>query len=478
MNLKNILKSIKVKGIKGDVDINIEHLSQKVDDIKNGCLFFCIKGQKVDAHDLVSLVKQKGAVAVIVERYVEENITQILVSNVRKVIVRICNKFFNNVLKKIKFIGVTGTNGKTTISKLIYEILKLAGKNSAVIGTNGVEFCKKKIQSKLTTPDSVDLFYLLYEMVKCGVEYVVMEVSAHALYFEKLRGIKFEVGIFSNLTQDHLDFFKNMHQYALTKLKFLNKFYCKNVLVNLDDKYGKLFSKLSNSKIYTYGLNEPSDCFAIDIKLNLGSTEFVANIFDNVFDIKTKMLCLFNVYNILAAASCCKILGIENEHIYNGICSLEKVDGRMNFFKLKNGAYAVIDYAHTPDGLQKVLENLKNLNTNSKLFCVFGCGGNRDKLKRHIMGEIAFALCDKIFVTSDNPRDEDPMKIIDDICVNLKGDFVKESNRNLAIKMAYNESKIGDIILVAGKGCETTQEIRGQKKAYSDLEEIKKYIIV
>lgn len=476
MKLNKILKAIKYKSIKGSLDVEITSLSQKVEDIKEGAIFFCIKGQNVDGHDLYNIAKEKGAVCLIVERFVDCDITQVLVSNTRKVIGKVCNKFFNNIAGKIKFIGVTGTNGKTTTSNIIYQILNCAGKKAGLIGTNGIEFNGQKLKSSLTTPDTVDLFYIINEMNSYGIEYVVMEVSAHAIHFNKITGIKYEVGIFSNLTQDHLDFFKNMHTYALTKLKFLNKKYCKNILINIDDEYGKLFVKLSNSKVYTYGLNNPSDCFGMDIKLNINKTKFLANIFDNVFEFESNLTCLFNVYNILAAASCCKILQIENEHIFNGIKNLQCVDGRMNFFKLKNGAYAVIDYAHTPDGLQKVLEYLRQLKLDKKLFCVFGCGGNRDKSKRHIMGEVAFALSDKIFVTSDNPRDENPNKIIDDICINIKGEYFRNDDRSIAIKTAYNESKSGDLILVAGKGCELVQEIRGQKKPYSDLEEIKKYI--
>ena len=477
MKLKDILKDISVKQVKGDLDLEVKDICQKIEKIKKGSLFFCIKGISHDGHNFYKEAIKKGATVLIVEKFLDCSATQVLVANVRNVILKICNNFFNNIANKFKFIGVSGTNGKTTTSNIVYQILKNSSKKVGLIGTNGIVFNNFNLSNNLTTPDTVDLFYILNKMLKSKIEYVVMEVSAHALDLNKLLGIKFEVGIFTNLTQDHLDYFKTMKSYALAKLKFFKKRYCKNIVVNIDDEYGRLFLKLTNTKYYTYGLNNPSDCFAIDINLKIDKTKFVANIFDNIFVFNTGLICLFNVYNILAAATCCKILGIQNKFILQTINQIETINGRMNFFKLKNGAYIVVDYAHTPDGLQKVLQNLKFLKQkHKKLICVFGCGGNRDKVKRHIMGEVAFSLSDTLIVTNDNPRDEDENKIIEDICKNINGNILKNPNRKGAIKMAYDESDNGDIILVAGKGCELTQEIRGQKIAYSDLKEVKKYI--
>lgn len=477
MKLKDILKNIKIKEFRGNENIDINYISQNIDDIKKGTLFFCIKGISFDGHNAFKKAEEKGAVVLVVERFLDCNLTQVLVSNVRKVMVKVCNNFFNNITKNIKFVGVTGTNGKTTTSTIIYNILKTANKKVGLIGTNGVEYNDIKIPTKLTTPDTVDFFYILNQMQKADIEYVIMEVSAHAISLNKMLGIKFEVGVFTNLTQDHLDYFKSMHNYALTKLKFLKNRYCQNVVINSDDDYGKLFLKLANIKTYSYGLNNPSDSFAIDIKQYIDKTIFTANILDNVFIFKTNLICTFNVYNILAAATCCKILNIDNDFIFNGIKNIKTVNGRMNFFKLKNGAHVVIDYAHTPDGLKKVLQNLNTLKQkDKKIICVFGCGGDRDKTKRHVMGEVVFSLSDVMIVTSDNPRSEDPDKIIEDVCSSIKGNIIKITNRNEAIKRAYDASNNQDIILVAGKGCELTQEIKGQKIPYSDYDEIKKYL--
>jgi UDP-N-acetylmuramoyl-L-alanyl-D-glutamate--2,6-diaminopimelate ligase len=268
-----------------------------------------------------------------------------------------------------------------------------------------------------------------------------------------------------------------MHKYALTKLKFLQKIYCKNVVINIDDKYGALFQKLTNTNLFTFGINSPAQNFAIDVSLNLKGCSFLCSVLDNPLQITSNLTCMFNVYNILGACVVSKILDISNDCIVQGIAKLQKVEGRMNCFKLKNNAHAIIDFAHTPDGLKKVLESLKELIKDKRLITVFGCGGDRDKSKRRIMGEIASKFSNIVIVTSDNPRSENPQSIIKDIisCEVKKNMFCQE-DRKKAIKMAYSLSKDGDIILIAGKGAENYQEINGLRLPYSDLDEIKKYI--
>lgn len=454
-------------------DIEIENLSQNLSKIKKNTLLFCYKGVNFDTHNYLENLN-KNVVALVVERFVNSPLPQILVKNTRNIMPKLCNRFFNNALKKLKFVGVTGTNGKTTTTSLIYQILSYAHKNTALIGTNGVYVLGEKIDTMLTTPDTVDLFYLFSYFTQKNVEYVVMEVSAHALALNKLKGIKFEVGAFTNLTLDHLDFFKTMGNYALSKLKFLKKSYSKKVLINMDDDYGKLFYKVSNSKIYTYSIDNPSDNFAMDIKYNLKGTSFIINSFDNIFEIKSPLLCKFNVYNVLCAVVTAKLLDISNEDIFGALKTIQKIDGRMNFYDLKDGKTVVIDYAHTPDGMENVLKGLKNI-TNNKIITVFGCGGNRDRNKRSKMGKIASFYSDKVIVTSDNPREENEDKIIDDIVLEIK-DYIREKNRKKAIELAINEAKTGDIIAILGKGNEKTQEIKGVKYPFSDYEVIKEYL--
>ena len=477
MNIVKLIKGLKILDCRGDMMVDISSLSQKVEDCKNGCLFFCYKGVKHDGHDHVKQAVKNGAICIVCERFVDDcEVLQIRVKNVRDVMLKICNNFYNNVLGKLKFIGVTGTNGKTTCTTIIKNILENSDKRCCLIGTNGVEICGEKYPTNLTTPDTVKLFEIFNMALNKNAKYIVMEVSAHALDLKKIKGIKFEVGIFTNLTQDHLDYFKTMHNYAITKLKFLQKTYCKNVVVNTDDKYGKLFVKLTKANVFDYGVEEVCSNFATELNLTKDSSTFLVNAFDSVMEIKTNLICKFNVYNILACCVASKILGVDNDCIVEAIKKIKDIDGRLNFYKLKNEACAVIDYAHTPDGLEKVLENLKTLNKDGRLITIFGCGGNRDRDKRHKMGEIASYYSDIIFLTNDNPRWEDENEIIKDILAGIKKDVFVDANRERTIEKAISIAKKGDLILIAGKGNENYQEIKGVKYSYSDLKTIEKYL--
>lgn len=477
MLLKNLLKGVKVLDIKGSLDIDILCLSQKAEQVKKGSLFFCFNGVNFDGHNFVNKAEKKGAAALVVEHFVDSALPQILVKKTRNIMPKVCNNFFEGVVKKLKFIGVTGTNGKTTTTSIIYNILNASGKKAGLIGTNGVKYKNKFISQNLTTPDTVDLFYLLNKMQKSGVEYVVMEVSAHAIALNKVKGIKFEIGIFSNLTQDHLDYFKTMNNYARTKLKFLTKNYCKQVVLNVDDSYGCIFKKLVKTKLITYALNNPATCFAIDVQNFANHTTFVANVLDEVMFVTINLPCIFNVYNTLSAIIACKVLGIESKYILNAIKTMPEVEGRMNCYALHNNATAIIDFAHTPDGLEKVLQNLSSIKTNGSIITVFGCGGNRDRLKRSKMGEIASKYSNKIIVTNDNPRNESPKQIADDIVLGLKtNNYEIILDRKQAIIKAINFAKCGDIILIAGKGAEPYQEIGGVKYKYNDKDVILNYI--
>ena len=476
MKVSNILKNIKIIKVLGDINTEVFSLSQKVENCNEGCLFFCYKGVNFDGHEFVNQAVLNGATCIVCERPIKNcKVLQVVVKNVRDIIFKVCNNFYNNITKKFKFIGVTGTNGKTTCATIIKNIINYAKRNCCLIGTNGVEINNLKFKSNLTTPDTVNFFEILNEASKYNVEYVVMEVSAHALALKKIKGLKFEVGIFTNLTQDHLDYFKSLHNYALTKLKFLKKSYCKNVVINTDDKYGKLFYKLTNANIFTYGINEPAQNFAIDINLSKTGSSFLVNILNSVAEVKTNLICKFNIYNILSCCVCAKILGFDMDTIVNGINQIKKINGRLNQYNLKKGSVAIIDYAHTPDGLEKVLENLRLINPNGKILTIFGCGGNRDKDKRYKMGQIAEVLSDEVFITNDNPRYENENEIIRDILNGIKTKVFIDTNRENTIKTAIEKSKKGDIILIAGKGCETYQEIKGKKIPFSDEKIVLEY---
>ncbi len=477
MKLKELIRGIKIKEIVGDGETDVDTLSQNTKKISGRTLFFCYKGVNFDGYDYIEEIEKQGAVALVVDRKIDTNLPYILVNDTRKIMPKICNRFFKNILKKVKLVGVTGTNGKTTTANLVYQILNNSGNKAGFIGTGKIEYDGKIFEQNLTTPDTVNFFYLVNEMIKTGVKYIVMEVTAHALDLNKLYGLKFEVGIFSNLSQDHLDYFNTMGKYAMCKLKFLKKRYSKHCVINTDDKYGEMFAKISDSIVHTYGISRPAQNFAMDLNLSLTSSSFIANVFDHVFDIKSNLLCKFNVYNELSAMVTAKILGVDDDFIVKTLENVKKIEGRMNFYKLKNGAVAIIDFAHTPEALESVLVSLKNL-CQKRIICVFGCGGDRDKLKRSKMGRLACAYADYVFVTSDNPRSEDPLKIIADI---TDGIFIQnyeiDENRTRAIEKAVQMSNSGDVILIAGKGAEPYQEIAGMKYPYSDEKVIRKFLV-
>ena len=476
MKLKDLIKKLSYLSTKGSLDVEVTDLSQSLNKKGKNTLLFCYKGAVHDTHDFCKELKSGDYACLVVERFLDLPITQILVKNTRNIMPKVCNTFFGNVTKKLKFIGITGTNGKTTTSSLVYNILQNANMPCALVGTNGIKYAGKFFEPHLTSPDTVDFFYYLYDMALCGIKYVVMEVSAHALFLNKYKGVHFDISLFTNLTQDHLDFFCSMGEYAKAKLKLLQKPFSKFAIINIDDRYGEMFSHIIKKPFTTFGLHNPSDNFAMDINYSFSSTHFIANVFDNVFEINTPLICEFNVYNTLGAMCIAKKLGVDNDIIFKTISNPDSILGRMNVYKLKNGAYAIIDYAHTPDGMEKVLSSIKNI-AKKRIITLFGCGGDRDRLKRPKMGKIASALSDYVFVTSDNPRLESPSKIIANICdgITLKN-YEVEENRTLAIQKAVQFSQSGDIILILGKGEENYIDINGTKIPYSDRESISPFI--
>lgn len=476
MKLKDLLKNISVRDTKGSLDIEISELGQSAKIHPTNGLLFCYKGVDFDGHDFCKEAEKNGYVALFVERWVESPLTQILVRNCRNIMPKVCNNYYNNITKKLHFVGVSGTNGKTTTASIIWQMLNFDGKKAGLIGTNGVKFDEIFLPPTLTTPDTVDFFKIINDMYKIGVKYVVCEVSAHAIDLKKLLGIKFDVGVFTNLSQDHLDYFGSMGNYVLCKSKFLKKRYCKACVINIDDDYGKLFSKVCDTKVVTYGVKSPATCFACDINFKSNKTQFLANIFDEIFNISTNLPCEFNVYNLLASMTACKFLGVSNFAINEVANNVAKIDGRMNIFKLKNNVTGVVDFAHTPDALENVLKGVKKL-CQGKVVLVFGCGGNRDRLKRPRMGYVAGVLADRIIITSDNPRYENAEKIAHDIVDGItKENFEIVIDRHKAIIRGFECCSCGDLLLIAGKGAEKGQEINGVKILFSDEEELKKFM--
>lgn len=474
MNLENLIKNLEVKVI-GETNLDILDITYNSKKVKKGSLFVCLYGENSDGHDFAKDAERNGAAAILCEKQVQVNIPQIIVLSTRKALSKVFSCFYDNPQNKLKIIGLTGTNGKTTTSFLIKSILEESGKKVGLIGTQGAFIWKQFFQTGLTTPDPQLLFKFLKQMVDFGVEYVVMEVSAHALALDKTEGIVFEVGVLTNLTQDHLDFFKTMENYRRAKFKLFEGNKIKSAVLNFDDEFGRKLAETITVPFLSYSLNNPSDVFAAKIGNKNGKNKFIVNILDNVFDVESNLIGEFNIYNSLAAASVAAMLGCSTKQIKNGLEKLLGVEGRLNRFNLSNGVVAFIDFAHTPDGIEQALNAIRELKF-KQIITVFGCSGNRDKDKRHKMGQIAEKLSDYVVLTTDNPRFENPELILDDIEIGMeKTAHTRFVSREQAIEFALTLAKKGDCVAILGKGAETYQDINGVNVPYSDFEVVKNF---
>lgn len=475
MKLSQLIKDLKVEKIIGTANIDIVDVCADSNEVNKGSLFICINGSGFDGHNFIRQVELFGAVAVVCTRELSTSLTQIIVKDERAALSAIAAAFYGHVDKKMKLIAVLGTNGKTTVSHLIKNVLDGSGINTGVIGTLGAFYLDKKVEPTLTTPDPLTLHKILFDMYSSGVKTVVMEVSAHAVYYEKVKGMQFFASVFTNFSQDHLDFFESMEKYKQAKLEFFKQNKCKYTIVNSDDEVGLEICKLVPKSI-TYGMENPSDIFAIDVKSHDKGSRFVINLFDCVYSVDIKLIGTFNVYNALAAACAAALMGVKPEKIINLLEKIKPVEGRLE--KIYDGDISVyVDYAHTPDGLEKSLSSLNSIKK-GRLICVFGCGGNRDASKRSIMGKISATNCDFTVITSDNPRFEEPMEIIRNIengVLEVNKKFISIEDREQAIFYAINMAKKDDVVLIAGKGSEKYQEVLGIKKPYNDKDTVKEY---
>ncbi len=475
MELGKLIKGLKEKRVIGNAGVDIKELCANSNTVQKGALFICLNGGTFDGHNFIRQAEIYGCVAILCERELDTCLTQVIVPDVRSAMCVIASEFYGNPAKNLKIIAVTGTNGKTTTTHLIKKILDGAGIKCGVIGTLGAFYGNEYIEQNLTTPDPIALYKILYKMAENKVKVVAMEVSAHALYYNKTHGLNFEVGVLTNFTQDHLDFFKSMDEYAKAKLKLFENDKCKFCIVNSDDELGVKI--LDGNKIISYGIYNPSDVFAIDVNCSDKGSKFVLNLFDVIFDVDLKLIGKFNVYNAMAAATASALVGAPTKDIEYGLNVAKTVSGRLE--QVYAGEFNVfVDYAHTPDGLLKSISALKEL-TNRKVICVFGCGGNRDSEKRAIMGEISGKYADFTVITSDNPRYEEPMDIIFEIekgVLKATKNYVIVQDRAEAIGYAVNYARRGDIVLIAGKGSEKYQEILGIKHVFNDKDIIKEIL--
>lgn len=473
MKLSQIISKIECK-THNFAEIKIQHITNDTTAVRPNSLYFCIKGQQVDGHTLAKVAIQSGAVALVVEHILDNILVpQIVVKDVRSAMGLMASNFYHNPRSKFKLIGVTGTNGKTTSTYMLKSVLETAGYKVGLIGTICNLIGEQKLESHLTTPDPLELHKIFAQMAKAKVDYVVMEVSAHAIALNKMAGVVCDAGILTNITQDHLDFFGTFDNYRDTKLKFLTDEFCDVKVANIDDNCIKnciLTQKIN--KIATFGLENPSDVFATKINYSMLGTSFIINLDDDLRAVNMRLIGEFNVYNALGVATACLRLGIDAEAIAIGLSTCPFVAGRCNIIPLNCGAFAVVDYAHTPDGLSKILSSIRPL-CKGRLISLFGCGGNRDTTKREIMGQISGKMADFTVITSDNPRLEEPNAIIEQIKKGVEtqtDSYICIQNRKEAILNTVKKLQPRDVLVIAGKGAEDYMDIAGEKIHYSDFE--------
>lgn len=472
MKLSDIIKNLDIVKIIGNLEVEVLDVVTDSRFNSYGGLFVCLDGQNHDGHTYIGQAIKNGCIAVISEKELPVSITQIIVSDTRIALSVIASNFYGNVDKKMNLIGVVGTNGKTSTAHLIGKILNNSGRKCGIIGTLGAFYNETFLEQSLTTPDPLQLHKTLKEMYDSGIRTAVMEVSAHAIYYKKIYGLKFIVAVFTNFSRDHLDFFHSEENYREVKKSFFKDNKCKCIVANADDELGREIAKEFNGVI-SYSIDNPADVFAMEIKENKNGTSFIINLFDCVYSVDMKLSGKFNVYNTLAAATASALIGVKTEKIVSNLRSLNCIDGRLE--KVYSNRFNIyVDYAHTPDGLEKVLSALKDITTGN-LICVFGCGGNRDVGKRKEMGKISGLLANFTVITSDNPRYEEPMDIIFEIekgLLEVSKKYVVIQDRKQAIEYAIDYAKKGDTILIAGKGAEKYQEVLGIKLPYNDKDTI------
>ncbi|KAB2843636.1 MAG: UDP-N-acetylmuramoyl-L-alanyl-D-glutamate--2,6-diaminopimelate ligase [Melioribacteraceae bacterium] len=464
----------------------IDLITSSSANVKSNSLFVAVKGFKTDGHKYIQDAINKGASAIVLEDnsilpdeyFVSTGIVKILVADSRKALAEISNSFYGDPSKKIKLVAVTGTKGKTTTTYYIKNIFDNAGYKSGLIGTNKNIVGDKIYTTKLTTPESNVINELMNEMVKEGCEYCVMEVSSHSLDLKRVYGLDFDAAVFTNITSDHLDYHVNFENYLSAK-KILFDELKKDAaaIVNKDDRNWKELIKNTKANIKGYAFENDAEIKIKNIEYDLSGTSFEIEYVNKSYSINTKLIGMFNAYNATAAFGACVKLGIDANVVIEGIKNTPQVPGR--FEVVGNGNKKVIvDYSHTADSLEKALHAVHHIVKNERpIYTVFGCGGDRDKTKRPVMGKIANELSDKVIITSDNPRTENPLLIIEDILKGVNGNkHIVQADREAAIKFAIQNSEDNAVILIAGKGHEDYQEINGVRTHFSDKEVAEKYL--
>lgn len=477
MLLEKLIQGCDVSEVCGALDREVKNVKINSSEVEEGDCFICLSGSKSDGHNFANEAVAKGACCVVCSNgYVNPLVSVVRVKDTRKAYSLICANYYSNPAKSLKIITVVGTNGKSTTSYLVKELLERNGVSCGLIGTMYYEYLGVRKPSVLTTPDPNLLQSLFREMADAKVEYVVMELSAHAIYLDKLYGVKSEMSIFTNLSQDHLDFFGNMSDYANCKKGYFCPQNTKLAIVNADDALGLEILREEKVPVISYGLENPSDAFAINVTTTQNGESFVANVLDDILDIHTNLFGIFNVYNLLAALVAVKRIGLTNAQIMQTIGKIPSPEGRFNVVRKDDVTY-VVDFAHTPDGIYNLLKEGRNM-TKNKIITIFGCGGDRDVGKRPIMGKIASEMSDVVIITSDNPRTESRESIATDILqgVNPKGKLYVELDRSKAVKLGIELAEKGDVVFIAGKGSENYIDENNIKTPYSDMQEVMRWL--
>ncbi|WP_396601924.1 UDP-N-acetylmuramoyl-L-alanyl-D-glutamate--2,6-diaminopimelate ligase [Algibacter sp. R77976] len=479
--LKDILYKVTLNAVVGDTGMHVYAVNFDSRKIEDGHLFVAIRGLVADGHNYIDTAIKSGATSIVCETLPEnlvESVAYVEVDNTSRALAVIASNFYGNPSENLRLVGVTGTNGKTTVSSLLYQLFKKAGYKVGLLSTVKIMVDEIEYKATHTTPDSLTINKYLSEMNAEGVEFCFMEVSSHGIHQYRTEGLYFEGGIFTNLSHDHLDYHNTFAEYRDVKKKFFDELPSKAfALVNADDKNGVVMLQNTKAKKYSYALKQYADYRTQILENQFGGLLLKVN--DS--EVWTRLIGNFNAYNVLAIYATAELLGLEKVEILRLISDLDSVSGRFQYIISDEKITAIVDYAHTPDALKNVLETINSIRTkNEELITVVGCGGDRDKTKRPKMGHIASALSTKVIFTSDNPRSEKPQDILNEIEAGVEPQNFKKSltieDRKQAIKTACLMAQPNDIILIAGKGHENYQEINGERFDFDDLKTVKEFL--
>ncbi len=477
MLLKELVDGLKQVDIKGNLDIEINSIAYDSRKVRNGSMFVCVEGFKVDGHKFIPAALENGAKALIVQKEIEapEGVSVVRAEDTRYALAHVAGTFFGHPSRKFNLIGVTGTKGKTTTTYMVKSILETANQKVGLIGTVVNCIGAEALPAERTTPESYDLQALFSEMVEKSVDSVVMEVSSHALQLHRVSCSDYDIGVFTNLSRDHLDFHGTFENYFNAKLKLFGM--CRKALVNIDSQYGERVKNAVECEAYTYGIDKAADIRALNVVKNPGSVEFDLVSPWEEGHIRVNIPGKFSVYNSLAAIGCSLLSGISIGDIKAGLERVS-VPGRAEVVNTGRDFTVIIDYAHSPDSLENILSTVKGY-APGRLICLFGCGGDRDRTKRPIMGEISGRISDFSIITSDNPRTEEPgiiVKEIEDGIKRTNGAYIAIVDRREAIKYALENARPKDIIVLAGKGHETYQIFKDKTVHFDEREVVKEVL--